>query len=75
MLIGMGTGLAVSSAVWGQELAQAEAEFAKQDKTLNAGYGKLRKTCRPRSSRGWSMIRAAGWGSGITLRSGRRGPS
>ena len=52
MLIAMGTGLAVSSAVWGQELAQAEAEFAKQDKTLNAGYGKLRKTCRPRSSRG-----------------------
>jgi hypothetical protein len=44
MLIAMGTGLAVSSADWGQELAQAQAEFSKQNKTLNAGYGELKKT-------------------------------
>jgi len=36
--------LAVSSADWGQELAQAQAEFSKQNKTLNAGYGELKKT-------------------------------
>lgn len=44
MLIAMVTGLTVSSAAWGQELAQAKAEFAKQDKPLNADYGEPRKT-------------------------------